>query len=1024
MVRVGNISKQLKLLIWSAGIIILFIPFELTAQYFGQNKPAYMNFQYNVYQTPHFEIYNYVENDSLRLNLARSAEEWYQLHHGVLRDTFELRNPMIIYNNHADFQQTRAINSLIGIGTGGVTEALKNRVIFPVAFTNAQTDHVLGHEMVHAFQYHMLIHGDSSSLNSIQNLPLWMVEGMAEYLSIGSVDPNTSMWMRDALISKDFPTLKDMTRESKYFPYRYGHAFWAMVGKSFGDSLIVPLFMKTAQLGYEKAIQSVLGFGAENLSGMWKSALELHYKDYMKDTIDYPVGNKLISVENAGRINVSPSISPDGRYIAFLSEKDFFTLDLYLAEVETGKIIKKLSSTTKNDEIDDFNFIESAGTWSPDGKKFAFVIISEGINKLAILDVKKAKIIEEIKIPDIPSFINPSWSPDGRFIVLSGLVQGQTDLYLYEVKTGKVEQLTDDWLANIHPSWSSDGKSIVFASEKVVYSGNSKKYCFDLAILDPETKGIRYVDIFPGAMNLNPVFSPDNRSIYFLSDKDGCRNLYRYDTGSGKICRLTDYITGISGITAYSPAIDIARNTGQLVYTYYGKNSYQIFSSDVSDFIESETDPSKTHQEAGILPPIRHLSENLVDSSLYNRPFMVELPVDTFRKITYRPKFKLDYISNVQAGVSASRYGTGMAGAVNMIFSDIVGNNQLYAALAMNGEVFDVGAQIAYINQRRNLNWGAVVSHIPYLSGRYGYMDDSLNYYGERIPVNDYFIDLMRMFKDEISVFSFYPFSRTRRLEAGASVGWYYFRIDRYHNYYIDNIYKIAEKKEKIDAPGGFALQQVDLAYVEDNSFYGMTAPMQGHRARFQVEKYFGELSFYSALIDYRKYFFHKPVNLSFRLYHYGRYGNSSESQLMAPLYLGYPWLVRGYESRSFYRENTLDNNSLTIDQLTGSKMIVSNIELRVPFSGPERYALITSKWFYADLNFFIDGGLAWSSSMKPAFKWQPDSNDETIPVFSLGTGFRINFFGYVVIEPFYAIPLQNGGWSNGSFGLNFLPGW
>ena len=61
------------------------------------------------------------------------------------------------------------------MGTGGVTEALKNRVIFPLTETWQQTDHVLGHELVHAFQYNSLINGDSTSLNSVRNLPLWMV---------------------------------------------------------------------------------------------------------------------------------------------------------------------------------------------------------------------------------------------------------------------------------------------------------------------------------------------------------------------------------------------------------------------------------------------------------------------------------------------------------------------------------------------------------------------------------------------------------------------------------------------------------------------------------------------------------------------------------------------------------------------------------------------------------------------------------------------------------------------------------
>ena len=75
-----------------------------------------------------------------------------------------------------------------------------------------------------------------------------MIEGMAEYLSIGSVDPHTSMWMRDAILSNDFPTLKQLSTDSKYFPYRYGQAFWAWAGKTWGDTIIIPLLEKLPNL--------------------------------------------------------------------------------------------------------------------------------------------------------------------------------------------------------------------------------------------------------------------------------------------------------------------------------------------------------------------------------------------------------------------------------------------------------------------------------------------------------------------------------------------------------------------------------------------------------------------------------------------------------------------------------------------------------------------------------------------------------------------------------------------------------
>jgi hypothetical protein len=52
------------------------------------------------------------------------------MHQAVLRDTFRDKNPLVIYNDHSGFQQTNTIQGDISVGTGGVTEGLRNRVVF------------------------------------------------------------------------------------------------------------------------------------------------------------------------------------------------------------------------------------------------------------------------------------------------------------------------------------------------------------------------------------------------------------------------------------------------------------------------------------------------------------------------------------------------------------------------------------------------------------------------------------------------------------------------------------------------------------------------------------------------------------------------------------------------------------------------------------------------------------------------------------------------------------------------------
>src|SRR5204862_65274 len=77
------------------------------------------------------------------------------------------------------------------------------RVTLPVAASLAETDHVPGHELTHAFQYDIL--GGNA-----EGLPLWFIEGMAEYMSLGARDVQTAMWLRDAALREKLPTIRDL----------------------------------------------------------------------------------------------------------------------------------------------------------------------------------------------------------------------------------------------------------------------------------------------------------------------------------------------------------------------------------------------------------------------------------------------------------------------------------------------------------------------------------------------------------------------------------------------------------------------------------------------------------------------------------------------------------------------------------------------------------------------------------------------------------------------------------------------
>lgn len=97
------------------------------------------------------------------------AERWYKRHAALLRHSFA-RNPLIFYADAPDFQQSNVISGIIEQGTGGVTEGARERVIMPFTGIYASTDHVLGHELVHVFQY-KIAEATEGGLANLDNVP-------------------------------------------------------------------------------------------------------------------------------------------------------------------------------------------------------------------------------------------------------------------------------------------------------------------------------------------------------------------------------------------------------------------------------------------------------------------------------------------------------------------------------------------------------------------------------------------------------------------------------------------------------------------------------------------------------------------------------------------------------------------------------------------------------------------------------------------------------------------------------------
>ena len=1013
---------------WLASVALLMIGLAifqspLPGQYFGRNKVQYQKFDFKILKTQHFDVYFYPGFKDAAEQAARMAERWYARFSRVLNHELRGRQPLVLYASGSHFTQTTIIPEILGEGTGGVTESVKRRIILPLGASLRESDHVIGHELVHAFQYDMTSSANSPNGGSepgVARMPLWFVEGMAEYLSIGPVDPNTAMWMRDASRRNKLPTIKKLDNY-RYFPYRYGQALWAYITGRWGDEIIPRLMRGIGRTGdYLTGLEKILGIKHAQLSKDWHEALKKAYDPVLVATnLTDPSSQVLAKGTEENVYNVSPSISPDGKQIMSLSTRDLFSVDMYLADTKTGRIEQRVTRTATDPEFESLQFIRSAGSWERNGKRFLFSAVTKGRPVLMFYDVPSKKITTEIPIAGVDEIMSPSWSPDSKRIVFSALSGGVTDLFIYDLETSGVKRMTNDSYAELQPVWSPDGGSVAFVTDRfstdlsILSLGE-----YELALLNPETGEIKKVEGFSGAKNINPQWAPDSKSLYFLSDIKGKTDIFRVDLASSRIFQITNLYTGVSGITDMSPALSIAVEAKELVYSGYDDGNYTLYSMTSPEALQGKASLAEFGaQNLAVLPPREQPGGALL--GLVRNP-LFGLPEEaTFPESDYKPKLALDFVATPQVAVGVDRFGTYGGGGLTLFWSDMLNYHTVATMVQTSSRIKETTALVGYQNTQSRMNWGVVAQRIPYVSGYYNFYTDEVN--GNLVDIFEQ--NLFWQINYDLAAFMSYPFNQVRRFQMSGGYRYLGFETEVIRDTY-DYYTGMFLAHDVIDTTGqyGSLLKGIHMGYlaaalVYDSGIFGATGPILGQSYVLQLSPTVGTLNYNEVMADYRRYFMPvKPFTLAFRFLHYGRYGKDSEDSRLWPLFIGYDGLIRGYDYYSFTYDEVA--GSFDYDRLFGSKMMIANAELRFPLFG----VLGLGRGFYGvfpiDFIAFYDMGLAWDNFSKPWFL----KNGVRKPLRSLGVGLRANILGYLVLGLNYVKPLDrlNKGWT---FQLSFQPG-
>ena len=868
---------------------------------FGKNKIQYDKFQWKVYQAPHFDVHYYGAGENFLEEIVSYAESAYVKISKDLDHELRTRTPLVIYNTHAEFEQTNIVLQEIPEAVGAFAEAIQNRMVLPIDLPPDDLYELIAHELTHIFEYSILFEGNiGRAIRS--NPPLWFMEGLASYLAHDE-DSLDQMAIRDAVVNNILPPVQALTTLS-FLTYRYGHAVFDFIEQEHGvEGLRSFIFeyrkvLLTNNLG--KAVKEAFGYDIGEFNRRFNRYLRRKYFPVLlekKSPDDY--GTE-IGIKKPGVFTFSPTISPSGELVATLSTPTRLDLDLVVLSANGEKVrnvTKGWTNRYQNLVAESFSGRRDL-SWSPASDLVAVFARKEGKRRLLIYDALSGKMKHNIQLPGIAECSSPAFSPDGARLAFEGNQEGVVDIFEIDLETREIRNLTQDGFFDANPWYAPDGKSLLYNRRIGSY--------WKIFSVDMEDATRKTQLSFGPSHDIQPAYSRDASRIYFSSDRSPYRvfNIHAVDLNTGEITQHTDVVGG-----CFSPA-ELAERDGEpyIAFVAFFEGTFRLYRMPVlgSDTTLQAKDQQENLGEDPQDTPAEDPQEPPVEVEPFEPP--LRLTVDEDKKTDYKVKYSLER-PGVTVGLTDD--GTFLSN-IALEFTDLLGDRRIQVLATTVSNFANLSG--TFLNLKKRYNWGVTVF-------------DFRDYYAVNVSNRD---QIERV--SGVSAFLQYPMSRYYRVTLSGGYS------DRSSDFLVFN--PITGQTEFFEINERLAISNVAL--TGDTTRYQSFGPFQGKR--FNLGVLFGKNVGGDPLDDILQY------NLDFRAYK-----QATRRSVLA-------WRLAGIynaQQETFYAIGGLNQlRGYTFREFVGSNIAWSNLEFRFPLAEQIAFPILSLVQIRGFL--FLDVATAW----------------------------------------------------------------